>query len=340
MRRRAQDLDWVERVRLRTAGEVSLIDLSAWRRAHRLGGPASAGRRPLARDRRPRHRHGRRSDSTSSAVRSRRSRPTRALSRSARVHTSRRASGRWSADEPASRLDRSIRQRGLGAQATGRARLRLGRFAASRGRGRHARAAVARDGRRSASTMPSDGTSATCFRTCFRHCATGKSLPSGAHDNRASARRRCCRRRGFAWSTVLRPTPADVKSVLIKMPVTVANAGSVSIDLPATTVLNDAQARLLRTTSRLIALAQRLTVPTTSSPTPAPGPPPAVEPEASEPTTWQKVVVRYADGQLLERLHPGFPRLEIAVLVVADDQRRRRTSAWSCRWRGSRPCSS
>jgi hypothetical protein len=100
------------------------------------------------------------------------------------------------------------------------------------------------------------------------------------------------------------PTPADVKSVLIKMPVTVANAGSVAIDLPATAVINDAQARLLRTSSRLIALAQRLTVPTSSSPTSVP--PPAVEPEASQPTAWQKVVVRYADGQLLKGFTQDF----------------------------------
>ncbi len=100
------------------------------------------------------------------------------------------------------------------------------------------------------------------------------------------------------------PARTDVKSVLINAPVTVANAGSVAIDLPASTVINDAQARLLRTSSRLIALAQRLTAPSSTAPTPPSVP--IVEPEASQPSAWQKVVVRYGDGQLLKGFTQDF----------------------------------
>jgi hypothetical protein len=100
------------------------------------------------------------------------------------------------------------------------------------------------------------------------------------------------------------PAPANVRSVLINMPATVATAGSVAIDLPPTAVINDAQARLLRTSSRLIALAQRLTLP--ASPSPAAAPPAVVEPESSQAGVWQKVVVRYADGQLLKGFTQDF----------------------------------
>ena len=110
------------------------------------------------------------------------------------------------------------------------------------------------------------------------------------------------------------PSPQGAKSVLIKMPGAVA---SVSIDLPAAAVLDDAQARLLRTTSRLIALAQRLNtyvIPGRSS-QPDPGtaaadahPMPRPSPDADPPPggSWQKIVVRYSDGRILKGFTQDF----------------------------------
>lgn len=114
--------------------------------------------------------------------------------------------------------------------------------------------------------------------------------------------------------------PAGIKSVLISLPGTVPTAGSVSIDLPSTTVINDSQARLLRTSSRLIVLAQRLNgyaigggVPVANGaaavPSPSPGAAPSrpVEPDAAPASSiWQKVVVRYTDGQMLKGFTQDF----------------------------------
>jgi len=52
--------------------------------------------------------------------------------------------------------------------------------------------------------------------------------------------------------------PAGMKSVLIYPPGTLSPSAPVSIDLPSAAVVTDSQARLLRTSSRVIVLVQRL----------------------------------------------------------------------------------
>lgn len=89
--------------------------------------------------------------------------------------------------------------------------------------------------------------------------------------------------------------PAGSRSVVINPPATHRKIATVSIDLPASMVLNDTQARLLKTSSRLIALVQRLN-PWSDSPKVVR----SNEPEVGTAAAWQKVVVRYADGQLLK----------------------------------------
>ena len=94
------------------------------------------------------------------------------------------------------------------------------------------------------------------------------------------------------------PAPADARSVLITLPGAETRVVPVSIDLPSNLVLNNTQARLLRTSSRLIALVQRMSPASASNPMPQPRP---TEIEAAAPgAAWQKVVVRYTDGQLLK----------------------------------------
>lgn len=99
-----------------------------------------------------------------------------------------------------------------------------------------------------------------------------------------------------------------VKSIVISVPGAAASP-LVSIDLPRGLVLNDWQSRFVRTASRLIALLQRLDparieVPSAGGPAPilptasAPAAP-APEP-ATEAAGWQKIVVRYVEGQILK----------------------------------------
>ena len=92
------------------------------------------------------------------------------------------------------------------------------------------------------------------------------------------------------------PAPEGSRSVLISPPGGDRKVKSVSIDLPSRIVLTDTQARLLKTSSRLIAIAQRLSPPETS-PTIVRS---ADADGAISGAAWQKVVVRYADGQLLK----------------------------------------
>jgi uncharacterized protein DUF6982 len=115
------------------------------------------------------------------------------------------------------------------------------------------------------------------------------------------------------------PAPEGAKSVLICLPGTDQSAGSVRIDVPLGTPVNDAQARLLRTSGRLIALVQRLNghASGTHAPervetlrhrparsiVPADSVSRIAEPDPSD-HSWNRVVVRYTDGQLLK----GFTR--------------------------------
>ena len=106
-------------------------------------------------------------------------------------------------------------------------------------------------------------------------------------------------------------TTGGVRSTLIKMPGAPQSSALVSIDIPRGVVLNDWQSRVLRITSRVIALLQCLEperdVPWTADAADTLPP----EPEISEPvapgsdpgsvqSAWQKIVVRYAEGQILK----------------------------------------
>jgi hypothetical protein len=108
------------------------------------------------------------------------------------------------------------------------------------------------------------------------------------------------------------PAGAGKKSILINVPGAPARSALVSIVLPRGMVLNDWQTRVLRVTSRLIALLQRLE--------PEPATPAAANHRASDPapqvrsaktgtdsarpsvqtSAWQKIVVRYSEGQILK----------------------------------------
>lgn len=106
-------------------------------------------------------------------------------------------------------------------------------------------------------------------------------------------------------------TPMGTKSVLVRTPDLESSTESVSIDLPATLVVNDAQARLLRTSSRLIALVQRLDGRLMRSATKVASETDAVRRgQESAPgavtNAWQKIVVRYADGHMLKGFTQDF----------------------------------
>ena len=106
------------------------------------------------------------------------------------------------------------------------------------------------------------------------------------------------------------PPLAGAKSVLVNVPGAPATSALVSIDLPRGVVLNSWQTRVLRVASRLIALLQRLE-PSAERPPQILLPVPAVlaaidvktpaEPVEAPPSGgWQKIVVRYAEGQMLK----------------------------------------
>ena len=107
------------------------------------------------------------------------------------------------------------------------------------------------------------------------------------------------------------PSPGK-KSILINVPGAPSCSALVSIDLPRGIVLNDWQTRVLRITSRLIALLQRLepeaATPATadqraSDPAPqvraAQSDTASAQP-SSQASAWQKIVVRYREGQILK----------------------------------------
>ena len=106
-------------------------------------------------------------------------------------------------------------------------------------------------------------------------------------------------------------TPSSgVRSTLIKIPGAPVHSALVSIDIPRGVVLNDWQSRTLRITSRVIALLQCLepqreaALPASTDVSPAPeedGVPAETETEGpSQSVAWQKIVVRYAEGQILK----------------------------------------
>jgi hypothetical protein len=103
---------------------------------------------------------------------------------------------------------------------------------------------------------------------------------------------------------------AGAKSVLVNVPGAPAAPALVSIDLPRGVVLNSWQSRVLRVATRLIALLQRLEpagqsapqVPRTAAPASA-----AVDIQTASELVdapaaggWQKIVVRYVEGQVLK----------------------------------------
>ena len=132
------------------------------------------------------------------------------------------------------------------------------------------------------------------------------------------------------------PARAGLKSVLINVPGAQGRSALVSVDLPRGVVLNAWQSRVLRVTSRLIALLQRIEPEARSQSTALavsePAAPVPVEivtgqpEETGETSGWQKIVVRYAEGQLLkgytQDFSPGRSQFSIWPSVNAASQER------------------
>lgn len=111
---------------------------------------------------------------------------------------------------------------------------------------------------------------------------------------------------------------AGFRSMVVGMPGAGGGSPAISVELPLGLALNDWQSQFLKTTSRLLALLQRLQsaaievdVPRdaaqviVAAPVPAPEPEPSVEPPA-EAVGWQKIVVRYLEGELLKGYSQDF----------------------------------
>ena len=106
------------------------------------------------------------------------------------------------------------------------------------------------------------------------------------------------------------PVRAGVKSVLIQVPGSRATSSWVSVDLPSGFVLSDWQSRVLRVASRLIALLQRIDpvhAPRVTIATQAETEKQAIDAKAradaeasAQNSGWQKIVVRYTEGQILK----------------------------------------
>ena len=110
------------------------------------------------------------------------------------------------------------------------------------------------------------------------------------------------------------PAPRDVTSVLIAPPWGGAS-GRIALDLPSGASLDPHQARLLRTTGRVLVLVQRLhdaAAAHARATAAAVADTARVVSAASGPVpgrvvgTWQKIVARYTDGQLLKGYTPDF----------------------------------
>jgi hypothetical protein len=124
------------------------------------------------------------------------------------------------------------------------------------------------------------------------------------------------------------PSIAGVRSTPIRVPGAPEFSGHVSVDIPRGVVLNHWQSRVLRVASRVIALLQYLepargelavldrSASATASPDMAAAPPAAAEPAPVSTSTtddapvagltWQKIVVRYAEGQILKGFTQDF----------------------------------
>lgn len=111
--------------------------------------------------------------------------------------------------------------------------------------------------------------------------------------------------------TASEPAAPGKKSILINVPGARAESALVSIDLPRGLVLNDWQTRVLRVASRLIALLQRLEPDALGPPTKNSRasdqntlPVKSVASESASTdqpnSAWQKIVVRYTEGQILK----------------------------------------
>jgi len=119
------------------------------------------------------------------------------------------------------------------------------------------------------------------------------------------------------------PPAPGVRSILINVPGAAESSALVSIDMPRRVILNDWQSRVLRITTRVIALLQLLEPerheacpPDAADPSPScpdhiaqpfraasaevSGPPLPATDDPPQATGWQKIVVRYAEGQMLK----------------------------------------
>ena len=103
---------------------------------------------------------------------------------------------------------------------------------------------------------------------------------------------------------------AGMRSTLITVPGSAGAAALVSIDIPRGVVLNDWQTRVLRITGRVVALLQCLEPAMPALDAPALEPlaidPAAEAADATEQSGWQKIVVRYAEGQILKGYSQDF----------------------------------
>ena len=113
-----------------------------------------------------------------------------------------------------------------------------------------------------------------------------------------------------------RPESASdaVKSILVNAPGGRFSSALVSVDLPRGVVLNAWQSRVLRAATRLLGLLQRLESESSESFATVGCEPPAVAPSRSQARTtdlisasgWQRIVVRYAEGQILKGFTQDF----------------------------------
>jgi uncharacterized protein DUF6982 len=127
------------------------------------------------------------------------------------------------------------------------------------------------------------------------------------------------------------PVRPGVKSVLIQVPGSRATSSGVSVDLPSGFVLSDWQSRVLRVASRLIALLQRIEPGNASSVNIISQPmrekqvvdaPAVADAEApAQNSGWQKIVVRYTEGQILkgytQDFNPGRSQFSLWPSVTA-----------------------